>query len=243
MPYQPINPADLDGEELDAWYRRSPDEIEAARQTAAQQAYDAFFNAPPWAGNGGDGLSPADSLSSGPTSTVPTVTPDSLDKTGAGRDDGANLELIGNPHNPRLRREWEQKYGQAWPKNPETGRPYDVAHNKAIADGGTNTVDNIRPMHPADHLAEHLANGDYARWARRQWIARTFGGRVAPSLGPLSVFSDVLGMLSGRIRTNSFDNFSSDMMGWPSQEDQMQQIIREQKALDPNWKPGDAPLI
>lgn len=38
-----MNPDDLDGEELDAWYRRSPADIEQARQSAAQQAYQQFF--------------------------------------------------------------------------------------------------------------------------------------------------------------------------------------------------------
>jgi hypothetical protein len=43
MPFSSVDPANLDGEELDRWYRRSPDEIERARQAAAQHAYDRFF--------------------------------------------------------------------------------------------------------------------------------------------------------------------------------------------------------
>lgn len=42
-------------------------------------------------------------------------------------------------------------------------------------------------------------------------------------------------MISGRIRTDNWDNFTSDMMGVPSLEDQ-------QKAINPNWKQGD-PIV
>jgi Restriction endonuclease fold toxin 5 len=37
-----IDPSELDGEELFNWYRRSPDEVEAERAGARQDAYDAF---------------------------------------------------------------------------------------------------------------------------------------------------------------------------------------------------------
>jgi len=39
-----IDPSTLDGEELDAWYRRSPADVEAERQAARQDQYDAFVN-------------------------------------------------------------------------------------------------------------------------------------------------------------------------------------------------------
>jgi hypothetical protein len=42
-PLVPGDPASLSGTALDQWYRRTPDEIEAARQAAAQQRYDGFF--------------------------------------------------------------------------------------------------------------------------------------------------------------------------------------------------------
>ncbi|MEO8115175.1 MAG: HNH endonuclease signature motif containing protein [Phenylobacterium sp.] len=164
-----------------------------------------------------------------------------LDRRGAGPDDGGEFAEVGNPANRRLRREYERGYGP-WPKT-EDGRNFHVAHTKAVADGGTNTLDNIRPMHPDEHIAEHMANGDLGRWARRPGIARAFGGSVARGLGPLSILSDITGMLSGRIRADNFDNFTSDMMEWPSQADRRQQLEREQKAIDPNWKPGDPVVI
>jgi len=138
-----------------------------------------------------------------------------------------------------LRREWERQNGRAWPKDPATGRNYDVGHLRAIADGGGNTLDNIRPIHPAEHLAEHVANGDFARWARRASIARAFGGTVARALPPLEIPSAILGILSGRIRTDSFDNYMNDLFGLPSKEDQRKAFESYQKSLNPNWKPGE----
>jgi hypothetical protein len=49
MPYNPVDPADLDGEDLTSWYLRSPQEIEQQRQAAAQQRYNDFFGALPTA--------------------------------------------------------------------------------------------------------------------------------------------------------------------------------------------------
>jgi hypothetical protein len=182
-----------------------------------------------------------------------------LDKGLAGSDDGAELIDVGNPANPRLRREHIRKYGY-WPTVPETGRNFDVAHIVAKADGGTDTLDNIRPMHPDDHRAEHMANGDFGRWGARSGnkaapgapavgsgpvkdIPRIPGGEIprfkVPGIGLISPLSDILGMISGRIRTDNFDNFSSDMMGLPSQEDIRQQNERIQKQLFPQAKPGE----
>jgi hypothetical protein len=163
-----------------------------------------------------------------------------LDRSGAGAGDGAHLIDIGNPANRKLRQQYEQTYGP-WPKTAD-GRNYDVAHTRAIADGGTNTLENVKPMHPDAHVADHMANGDPARWARRAGIARAFGGTVARVLGPFSILSDVTGMLSGRIRTDSSDNFSSDMMGLPSREDRLRALENEQRRLSPNWKMGD-PIV
>jgi len=182
-----------------------------------------------------------------------------LDKDLAGPDDGAALIDIGNPANPRLRREYIRKYGY-WPTIPETGRNFDVAHIIAKADDGTDTLDNIKPMHPDDHRAEHMANGDFARWRARRGSMPASGGTVsgsvptkpiprapspemprfkAPGLGLISPLSDILGMISGRIRTDSLDNFWSDMMGRPSQEDIRRQNERIQKQLFPQAKPGE----
>ena len=251
MPYSPVDPSSLEGDELKRWYQRSPAEIEQERQAARTQQYNDFFGglrtSQPTVDNSSQsaqstGTSPGlDVASSGqwPGITTPTFGDAYFDTTDAGPDDGGYLSPVGNPANPRLRREWEQKWGLPWPKDPVTGRNYDVAHIIAKADGGKDHVDNIRPMPRDPHMAEHMANGDLARWAQRPGIARAFGGRVGSTLGPLSIFSDILGMISGRVRTDTPDNMWSDMVGVPSQEDQRKALEQQQKAINPKWKPGD----
>jgi Pretoxin HINT domain len=75
-------------------------------------------------------------------------------------------------HNRRssktLRREWERDNpGQSWPKDGN-GRNFDVSHIIALADGGCDTVNNIRPMRREDHIKMHQQNGDFARWGSRR---------------------------------------------------------------------------
>jgi hypothetical protein len=244
MPYNPVDPADLKGDELTNWYLRSPDEIEQQRQAAAQRRYDDFFGpgASPKNGAqeetaGGDGAPNAAVRAPSPTPSI-GFDPAYVDRGGADPDNGADFELVGNPHNPRLKGEWVQREGRPWPQTDD-GRSYHVAHKKALADGGTNTLDNIEPMHPDEHIAQHIENGDFARWARRPGIARAFGGRVAEGVGAAGFLSDLLGMFTGRIRTDTFDNFSHDVVGQPSNQDRIEEFERQQKAITPGWKPGD----
>lgn len=140
------------------------------------------------------------------------------------------LHDVGNPHNVRLRREWEVANGKSWPQTAD-GRSYDVAHIRAIADGGANTLDNIRPMDPAEHRASH--KDDASRWGKRSSIAGAFGGRVEPpahaprptrgpilrGLGLLDLIPNIAGILSGRIRTDTPVHFWNDMLGYSSEDD------------------------
>lgn len=213
MPDEDLDPSSLEGDDLESWYRRSPSQVEQERQAAAQQRYDAFFG------------QPSDDAF--------------VDREGAGPEDGAQLIAVGNPFNPRLRRQWEKLNDRFWPRT-KTGRNYDVAHIKALADGGTNTVDNIRPMHPAEHLAQHMADGDLTRWARRQWIAKAFGGRVLRGLGPLS---DFLGILTGDLDPFDPNSAYNYLVGAPSAKQQRALEEQFQKQQNPNWKPGDPPVI
>jgi hypothetical protein len=54
-----------------------------------------------------------------------------------------------------------------------------VAHTRALADGGTNELDNIKPMPHDEHVADHKAEGDFSRWSR----TRSTGGSLRGSSG------------------------------------------------------------
>jgi hypothetical protein len=268
MPQRPVDPASLEGEALTRWYLRTPDEIEAERNTGQEQRYREFFgglqtggdnqrhtlSAPEldpdvlWVANGSGGyraVRPRGSNSLTAPEPNPQAThPHFLPAVVAESEGGEFLE-IGNPENQRLKREHIKKEGY-WPKTAD-GRDYDVSHRRAIADGGSNTLDNIEPMDPDDHRAKHKRDGDAARWGKRAAIARAFGGRVEPprprpmvrGLGPLNSATGLTGILSGRIRTDNFDNFVSDMLGFPSNEDYDRESERRHRMRNPNWKPGD----
>lgn len=156
----------------------------------------------------------------------------------------ANFIEVGNPYNRRLRREQEKASGQPWPKTND-GRNYHVAHKRAIADGGTNTLDNVEPMHPDDHVAQHLSNGDSARWGKRASIARAFGGTVEPpmpgrtvrGLGLLGIIPWITGFLSGNIRTDTPVHTWYDMAGFPAPDDYDKMVDPNCRAMGIN-KPG-----
>lgn len=64
-----------------------------------------------------------------------------------------------------LRKRWEKENGKPWPKDPDDpNRNQDVSHKKPLADGGTNEPDNIEPKPRAEHMREHMENGDFKRW-------------------------------------------------------------------------------
>lgn len=66
----------------------------------------------------------------------------------------------------QLRKMWEKEHGKPWPVE-KNGRPYDVSHETALADGGDNSIHNIRPRQHGEHIEHHRANGDFVRWGRR----------------------------------------------------------------------------
>ncbi len=245
------NPAVLNGDKLARWYRQPSGEIEKSRKSAADQRHAEFFGrqiARPerdqtadnadgtlWIATGSGGYRAVHPGGSQPY-FAPQI-PENLPSNPAEPEISQVLE-IGNPHNPRLRKEWEIAHGRPWPRTAD-GLNFHVAHKRAIADGGSNTLDNIEPMHPDEHIAQHKNNGDQARWGRRPWTARAFGGRVVPpkpaiaprgvrmpsvrmnGLGLLGIIPTITGLLSGRIRTDTPMHFWSDMAGVPdpSEED------------------------
>lgn len=262
MPRRPGNPAQLEGEALRRWYLRTPSEIETERTVAERLRHQIYFGgssadsalAPRtqpinydrtpaseddalWMANGQGGyrrIRPGSS-DSGRMPDDEVGYPSYLPNNPAAPEVGEH-QSVGNPHNARLRREWERAYGRPWPRTPD-GRPYDVAHIRAIADGGTNTLDNIRPMDPAEHRASHKE--DSSRWGKRSSIAGAFGGRVEPpahaprprgsvvrSLGILGFIPNITGVLSGRVRTDTAVHFWNDLLGLTSEDDlQPQDVI------------------
>lgn len=254
MPRPPIDPSRLKGEPLNRWYLRTPDEIEAERRAAEDQRHRDFFDDPAtstqgaqqyvepegnpnsdvfWVANGYGGYR---GVRAGQSDFLATLQPDGADgppdylPDNPAESEAGDFIEIGNPHNPRLRREWEVANRRAWPRTAD-GRPFDVAHRRAIADGGTNTLDNIEPMDPAKHRASHKE--DSSRWGKRPSIARAFGGKVEPPLhasrptrGPtvrgfgfLGPLSNITGFLSGRIRSDTPIHTWNDLLGLYSEDD------------------------
>jgi hypothetical protein len=263
MPKGPVDPARLEGAALTNWYRRSPQDIEQARQAIEAQRYSDFFNPPPsvdpdpgfrrgseeevrdidpgfsrGAEASGRDVDPGFSwIPAGPNrwrgdraaqaKTPMSWSPDDgaedayLDRSLAGPDDGGEfIEIDGKARSQR--RQWERREGQDWPTT-ESGRNYDRSHIIPKADGGPDTVDNIRPQHPDEHRAEHMAKGDFARWGARGARARTpappKGGPKLRGFGLLGIIPNITGILSGRIRTDTPLHFWSDMGGVPSPDD------------------------
>lgn len=93
------------------------------------------------------------------------------------RVDNPLLMEIASADNQRLKRQHIEEKG-FWPADPDTGRPYVVAHKQAYADLGEHVLSNIEAL-PADvHDARHAANNDPARFSQRGKIAQGYGGRV-----------------------------------------------------------------
>jgi len=255
MPRPPIDPARLKGEALNRWYLRTPDEVEAERRIVEDERYKGFFGSsevtksePPapkiravaadpdvlWVAKGSGGyraVRPAQGGFFPPDPSGAEEYPDHLPKAVAAPEFGEFTE-VGNPHNPRLRREWEAANGRPWPRTKD-GRAHHVSHRKAIADGGTNTLDNIEPMDPDEHVAKHKRDGDNERFGKRPAIARAFGGTVEPpahaprrargpklrAVGPLGWAQNLLGILNGDVRTDTQTHFWNDMLGYSSEDD------------------------
>lgn len=69
----------------------------------------------------------------------------------------------------KSRAKWEEATGEKWPKDPQNpSKNQYVSHKKALADGGTNDVDNIEPKPHREHMDEHKQNGDFKRWGKRR---------------------------------------------------------------------------
>jgi hypothetical protein len=66
------------------------------------------------------------------------------------------------------RKLWEAANpGQKVPFDVVRGRFQDMAHILARTDGGKDIAENLKPQEHGEHMAEHMSNGDFARWASR----------------------------------------------------------------------------
>ena len=258
MPERQTDPARLEGLALRRWYARSPDQIEDERRDVQAQRYQAFFGAASsrssegsedagnsasprptpddealWIADGRGGYRKVRTARGDASSMLEpdqlANLPGYLPANPAAAEPG-EFQDVENPHNRKLIGEWERANNRSWPRTAD-GRAFDVAHTRAIADGGANTLDNIRPINPPEHKESHRQ--DASRWGKRASIARAFGGRVEPPLhapwrlpkmrlngfGLLGPISNLTGILSGRIRRDSFSHFANDMMGFTSPDD------------------------
>lgn len=93
--------------------------------------------------------------------------------------------------------------------NTVKGNPIELARNP----------NNIRFVTQAEHVQIHREAGGY----RNPITGRPL---VARSLGWLDALSIFTGTLSGRLRTDNFENFMSDMLGYESWEDTIQRERR-----------------
>ena len=94
---------------------------------------------------------------------------------------GAGADGCGK--NDALRRRWERAEGRDWPRDAN-GRRYDVHHIRAKADGGTDDLENIKPMPHDEHIQEHKDNGDFSRWSQRRGKGTSPGTKGPTGAGP-----------------------------------------------------------
>jgi RHS repeat-associated protein len=80
---------------------------------------------------------------------------------------GAGARSGGRKPSSQIRKEWEAANDQKWPADATTGKNHDVSHETALADGGTNTLENIKPRPHPEHVDIHKQRGDFKRWGSR----------------------------------------------------------------------------
>ena len=90
------------------------------------------------------------------------------DQQSAANNTQTSVQKIKREPSSVSRQKWEKATGKKWPKEP--GNPNKnqvVSHKTALADGGTNDVNNYGPSPAKEHIDMHKANGDFRRWGTR----------------------------------------------------------------------------
>jgi len=89
--------------------------------------------------------------------------------------------IISGVRSKTSRNKWEKANpGQTWPMDPDfPDCKQVVSHKVALADGGTNALDNIEPLPRNVHVQQHKDNGDFSRWSKQANRPK----KIAPGLG------------------------------------------------------------
>jgi hypothetical protein len=161
-----MNAARARGDTTEAW-RIYSEEVVPARIEANEQAGRTDISQTTGIQNG--------PCCSGPTELRPTPETQELveqNKIDMGGDGSAVAKVNTQAGVPRvasstLRRMWERVTGKSWPKDNATGKNQDVSHKQAVADQGSNSVNNIEPLPHGEHMSMHKNKGDFRRWGAR----------------------------------------------------------------------------
>ncbi len=70
--------------------------------------------------------------------------------------------------NKTLRKQHAAHKKLPWPIDPDTGKNQDVSHPNALADGGPDYFEVVKPMTRKDHIEHHMNNGDFKRWRNQR---------------------------------------------------------------------------
>jgi uncharacterized protein RhaS with RHS repeats len=65
----------------------------------------------------------------------------------------------------KLRKAWEGLHGAPWPT--ANGKPHEADHDVPLADGGSDTAENVTPRPHDEHVQRHKDRGDFKRWGKR----------------------------------------------------------------------------
>jgi RHS repeat-associated protein len=101
-----------------------------------------------------------------------------------------------------LRKKWERYYNKKWPKDPNTGWNQDIAHKKAVSEGGAESDPrNYGPKTRNEHIEKHKKAGDYEKWGKQGAAARAKKLKgIGKTLGAMGFVLDAADFLDAKTR-------------------------------------------